>query len=101
MEGESFRIEIVGTPVHESTRSKLRANKTTSKDGVRGFGQSIYCRLIESFAAAEGANIAIDIKSRSMMALLEEISKTMLEKYKTSFPEFAEKDPFYFYMNGK
>ena len=36
-----------------------------------------------------------------MVALLEEISKTMLEKYKTSFPEFAEKDPFYFYMNGK
>jgi len=101
LEGESFRIEIVGTPVHESTSNKIRANKTTSKDGIRGFWQAIYCKLIEHFSGQENFEIVLDMKTRSMIALLEEVSKSMLQTYKNKFPTRAEQDPFYYFMNGK
>ena len=101
LEGESFRIEIVGTPVHESTRNKIRANKTTSKAGVSGFWQEIYCKLIEHFSGDEDCEILVDIKTRKMVALLEEVAKTMLERYKEKYPQLSEQDPFYYYINGK
>jgi hypothetical protein len=101
LEGESFRVEFVGTPAHKSTENDNRSNKTVSKKGVAGFWSAVYATAVKSILPLSEGALKLDPKTRKMIELLEGRSKSALRQYKEQHGEIAEADPFYYYLNGK
>ena len=71
------------------------------KDGISGFWGKVYSTLIHHILPEKDRTLEIDNKTRAMLELLEERSKTMLLRYNQTYPGQAEQDPFYYYLNGK
>ena len=67
LEGESFRVDIYGTPVSASTENTKRSNKTVSKFGVSGLWIDVFKYVVEHIFPHDEAELNCDMKTRKII----------------------------------
>lgn len=100
-EGESFRVEIVSTPLERSLRNDHRPNKTLDKSGTSGVFRALFATTISHIPGSDQKVLELDEKTSAMIVIVEKNAKQAALNYTRRAPQGAAADPFVCYLNGK
>ena len=99
LEGESFRVEVLTSPLEDSTGNDHRPNKTVKRDASLGLLAQLHA-TIAGHILPNMQTVVVDERTSGVLCLVELVAKKSAQRYLAE-KKTNENDPYVHYVNGK